>query len=65
MRHEVKTFKFTCDHCSKVELVICTQNYSPLPQGWDYHQSHGWGMTDYSRSEELCSECLKKAKKDE
>lgn len=31
-----------------------------LPDLWEYHRSSGWGMTDYTRTQLLCGDCVRK-----
>ena len=63
MKREIKTFEVECDHCHATAIVNVTpRSSSDLPDKWGYYTSHGWGMTDYSRSEELCPKCLEQVK---
>jgi hypothetical protein len=66
MRIELKTFRLNCDSCNKVTIVQDVKCYdverASLPDGWTQEESHGWGMTNYSRTEDLCPDCSKKNK---
>jgi hypothetical protein len=60
MRHEIRTWRFRCDFCG---AVVCVEGTSPeKPAGWTTVTSHGWGMTDYSKTEDRCPECTAKGK---
>lgn len=55
---EVKTFRIKCDRCAAYVDVKHFHSGDPeLPDGWKRVRSHGWGSTNYSRDEELCSVC--------
>jgi hypothetical protein len=58
MIQEVKTFKVTCDRC-RAEVIVHGVRCE-LPKDWGTETSSGWGMTDYTRTEELCPLCLRK-----
>ncbi len=63
MRTEVKTFIVTCDRCKKTEIVTSKWSHCDLPEGWDTEDVHDCGSTGYTRTDDICSDCLKKRPK--
>jgi len=55
MISELKTFQFTCDKCGKKETTQAI--FFTRPAGWDTEESHGWGLTNYSRTLDFCPKC--------
>ena len=64
MKHEVKVFRYTCDRCGKTTDVTRREYDYSLPKGWGHEDVHNCGMTNYTRTDDLCSNCLKKLNKD-
>lgn len=62
MRYEIRTFEVVCDRCKKTEIVHSKWSWCDLPEGWNIEDVHGCGMTNYTRTDDLCPECLKKNK---
>jgi hypothetical protein len=59
VNYELKNYKFICDYCKKVEFVREVYSWE-RPKGWNSIETHGWGMTNYSRHEDLCPDCTQK-----
>lgn len=60
MIKEVKTFKVICDRCGGDQTFV-REEYGPsLPTGWGHEDVHDCGMTGYTRTDDLCPNCLKK-----
>ena len=51
-----KMLAYKCDCCGTTEDV---DDYD-LPEGWKKHQQHNCGLTNYSRTIDLCEECYPK-----
>jgi hypothetical protein len=64
MNWEVKTIKFKCDMCDKIEFVRDVSNFR-RPDGWGYSKTYDCGLTHYTRDNDLCPECLRKEKLNE
>lgn len=60
MTKELKIWQFTCDgaNCSHTEMVFSM--WHKLPSGWGTREVGGCGMTNYTKTEELCPECYEK-----
>lgn len=58
---ELKTFKVCCDMCKKTEIVCSTWSWADLPKGWGTSKVHDCGLTGYTKTDDLCPECLKKS----
>jgi hypothetical protein len=58
MRATEHKVRFTCEHCGRQELVTTFEIFPDLPEGWGRYTSSGWGLTDYTKTEELCPTCL-------
>lgn len=63
MRIQIKTFKVKCDRCDRTEVVSAQYKEGALPKDWGTEDVHNCGMTDYTRTDDLCPDCLKKVKK--
>lgn len=65
---EIKTWSVRCDwyQCDTPPLVIVGEDeHEPdAPEGWGYHKSGGWGLTDYTNTELLCPKHLAQARRD-
>jgi hypothetical protein len=59
MKRQLRKYIAECDGCRK-RVRYTSEFRDSLPSGWGYVQSHGWGMTDYTRTLEVCEECLAK-----
>lgn len=60
MISQIKTFKVICDLCQRTEIIHSNLSYCNLPKDWGTKDVHNCGMTDYTRIDHLCPECLKK-----
>lgn len=49
------TYQWTCDGCGRPVIVQAPINNRP--EGWRTVQSHGWGMTNYTKDLDLCNDC--------
>jgi ribosomal protein L37E len=54
---ELKHFKISCDRCSWTMVTVDTIS-ATKPEGWEYVRVGPCGMTDYYRSDLLCSTCF-------
>lgn len=63
MRRKVYQVQVTCDRCQK-EVIHQRVQYvgASLPAGWGVETVSGCGMTDYTRHDDLCPDCLMHAK---
>lgn len=62
MRIKLKTYKVKCDRCEATEVVMAQHEFDALPKGWGTEDVHDCGMTGYTRTDDLCPNCLKKSK---
>jgi hypothetical protein len=63
MIHSIKTFQFVCDLCKATAQLETHEHhndqprYGVRPPEWVKKESDGWGMTDYTRTLDLCPAC--------
>ncbi len=70
MIKRLDTFELHCEHCRKVSrpfvfactLVVKEPSAEDYPFGWGSWRTGGWGKTNFEKSQDLCPECLAKAK---
>lgn len=58
--YEVKGWKFMCDICRTWSEIIFSTHSPELPEGWGRRTLHNCGLTDYTRKETLCPDCVQK-----
>lgn len=58
---ELKTLRFKCDLCNRVDIAFNVQGYDN-PPGWGYkHPENSYSM--FEKSLDLCPTCLAKENK--
>ena len=66
MNYEVKTYKFICERCQKIEFVRDVSSWQ-RPVTWVALEVNDCGLTNYTRFDDLCPDCssfIKKKVKD-
>lgn len=61
MISQIKTWRINCDRC-QVEIIVHGIFSPSLPSGWGTRQVGGFGLTGYTKTEELCPRCYKISK---
>ena len=59
MLRKIYKIEAECDVCHKKVIFERVGKYgNKLPERWGYHEVTGCGLTDYTRVDELCPDCL-------
>jgi hypothetical protein len=59
MNRQVITIEWECDDCGKT--IMLSQTHPALTKGWARRKVYNCGLTGYTRTDELCAACAKKA----
>lgn len=57
---EIKKWLVRCDwyQCDTPPVITEDVDEPDAPEGWGYHTSGGWGITNYTKTELLCPKHL-------